>query len=187
MTRYSFEEFKLMFESTEKVTDRRHSHNKTNYSICAAILVAIAFVWKWASEKTDYFFCGLLFILVISFFAFIFCRLWLGQMQDFKNLNTAKFDVLEKMSKDLFFEETPRHTKLISFQPFKKEWEYLKKEGLLKERRGTSALAMGATRIEEFLPKAFMFMFILITIISLLSLVLNPSKSWEGIKFMLHL
>jgi hypothetical protein len=40
--RLSFDEFKLYYESTEKVTDRRLETNRWNYSICIATLVAIA-------------------------------------------------------------------------------------------------------------------------------------------------
>jgi len=40
--RFSFDEFKLYYDSTEKVTDRRLETNRWNYSICVAILVAVA-------------------------------------------------------------------------------------------------------------------------------------------------
>jgi hypothetical protein len=34
----AFDEFKLFYESAEKVTDRRNAANRWNYSICIAIL-----------------------------------------------------------------------------------------------------------------------------------------------------
>lgn len=40
--KYSFEEFKLIYESAEKVTDRRLQTNRWNYVICIAISSAIA-------------------------------------------------------------------------------------------------------------------------------------------------
>lgn len=46
--KHSFDEFKLYYDSTEKVTDRRLDTNRWNYSICIAILVAIATITNWS-------------------------------------------------------------------------------------------------------------------------------------------
>jgi hypothetical protein len=56
--KFSFDEFKLYYESTEKVTDRRLSANTWNYSICIAIIVAIAGIVKW-SAGNPFFYVGL--------------------------------------------------------------------------------------------------------------------------------
>ena len=48
---YSFEEFKLIYESAEKVTDRRLTNNKLNYTICVATVVALGIIWKWSFEN----------------------------------------------------------------------------------------------------------------------------------------
>ena len=50
----SFEEFKLYYESTEKVTERRLSANTWNYSICIAIIVAIAGIVKWSTGNRSF-------------------------------------------------------------------------------------------------------------------------------------
>lgn len=59
---HAFEEFKLFYESAEKVTDRRLSANRWNYSICTAILIAIAGILNWGLSKTSFFlisiYCG---------------------------------------------------------------------------------------------------------------------------------
>ncbi len=62
----SFEEFKLFYESTEKVTDRRNTANTWNYSICTAILGAIAMIINWSVGKPEFIFTGVS-IVVISF------------------------------------------------------------------------------------------------------------------------
>ena len=46
--KHSFDKFKLYYDSTEKVTDRRLDTNRWNYSICIAILVAIATITNWS-------------------------------------------------------------------------------------------------------------------------------------------
>ena len=56
--KYSFEEYKLIYDSAEKVTDRRISNNKTNYSMSIAILAAIAIIWKWAIDNNIHIFPG---------------------------------------------------------------------------------------------------------------------------------
>jgi hypothetical protein len=47
--RVSFDEFKLYYESTEKVTNRRLSANTWNYSICIGMIVAMAGIIKWSA------------------------------------------------------------------------------------------------------------------------------------------
>lgn len=69
---YSFEELKLVYESAEKVTDRRISLNKFNYSICTAVFLAIAFIWNWALTNPKYAYAGILIALVLSIIATIF-------------------------------------------------------------------------------------------------------------------
>jgi len=64
--KYSFEEFKIIYESTEKVTDRRLTNNKLNYTIGVAILVSVGVIWKWSVQNEKYFFLRALTCLSIS-------------------------------------------------------------------------------------------------------------------------
>ena len=67
--KYSFEEFQLYYESTEKVTDRRQNGNKLNYSICVAVLLAIAYIWNWSIDHPKHYLCT--FRLLSSKTAFV--------------------------------------------------------------------------------------------------------------------
>lgn len=87
----SFEEFKLYYESAEKVTERRLSANSWNYSLCVAIVVAIAVMINWTVGNRPFFYVALVGVIVLSLMATFFCSLWLGQIDDFKLLNNAKF------------------------------------------------------------------------------------------------
>lgn len=69
--RHSFEEFKLYYESTEKVTDRRLDTNCWNYSICIATLIAIAVLMKWSLTTASLIWVGFVAVAVLSGMAII--------------------------------------------------------------------------------------------------------------------
>ena len=183
MEKYSFDEYKLVYDSAEKVTDRRLSNNKTNYSISIALLAAIALIWKWTIENDSYFFCGILLVLILAGFAAIFCSLWIGQITDFKKLNQAKFEVINNMASKLKFEIAD----VISYEPFDKEWKRLTEINALQEKAKNSVIALKSTNTEYFIPKAFRIIFLVILIISILAIVLNLEDTWEGLKLLLKL
>src|SRR5205085_7470832 len=108
----SFEEFKLYYESTEKVTDRRLSANTWNYSICLAVVVAIAVIFNWSVGNRPFFYVGLIAVVILCAMAILFCSLWMGQIDDLKHLNNAKFKVLNEMAPRIEFDLShPGHLK----------------------------------------------------------------------------
>jgi len=181
MKKYSFDEYKLVYDSAEKVTDRRLSNNKSNYSISIAILVAIAFVWKWTTDNNEYFFCGTILVLILAGFATVFCSLWIGQITDFKKLNRAKFDVINNMASKLYFENSV----VVSYEPFDKEWKKLIEIDALQAKPKNNIIALKSTNAEYFIPKAFRILFLIIFIISILTILLNLGDTWNGIKLLL--
>ena len=100
----SFEEFKLYYEATEKVTDRRLDTNRWNYSICVAMLVAIAVIMKWSLTTTSLLWAGFAAVAILASMAVLFCAPWIGQIRDFKKLNNAKFSVLNEMAPIIEFD-----------------------------------------------------------------------------------
>lgn len=148
----SFDEYKMYYETTEQVTDRRQAANRWNYSVSIALLVAIAVVFKWSTDKPSNLVAGLLVVEALSVTAIVFCYFWRKEIQSFKSLNAAKFEVLNKMAVRVRFEDG----KLRSDQPFDKEWAILSKTGDAKPvglLRGRLALASSGP--ELFLPIAF--------------------------------
>ena len=103
-TRHSFDEFKLYYESTEKVTDRRLETNRWNYSVCIAIVVAIATITNFSLTNPSLLWVGLAADALLGVMAILFCLLWIGQIRDFKNLNSAKFTVLNEMAPKVEFD-----------------------------------------------------------------------------------
>lgn len=185
--KYSFEEFKLVYESTEKVTDRRLTNNKQNYTIGVAILVSIGIIWKWSVENEKYFFCGLLLVLLLSGLAILFCFLWIGQIKDFKKLNAAKFDVINEMTEKLYFDCSDTQIDLKSYKPFSKEWEKLTRINALQEVHRGNLIALKSSNTEFFIPMAFRIIFIVIMFASITTIIINPNEAWQGLQYLMHL
>lgn len=172
-TRLSFDEFKLYYDSTEKVTDRRLETNRWNYSICIAILIAIATITNWSLSNPALTWVGLAADALLSVMAILFCALWIGQIRDFKNLNNAKFAVLNDMAPSVDFDiENPGA--VTSFCPFDKEWKKLTELHALQEVGRSNVIALKSSNIEYFIPKAFAALFLAI----LVTLVLLASTHW---------
>jgi hypothetical protein len=166
--RYSFDEFKLYYDSTEKVTDRRLETNRWNYSICIATLVAIAVLTKWSLAEISLVWVGLVAVALLSLMAIVFCALWVDQIKDFKKLNTAKFMVLNQMAPRLEF-DTDNPGAVVSFLPFEREWEAMKALNALDEIGDSKIIALKSSNIEYFVPKAFAFVFA--TVLSVLTVI----------------
>ena len=179
---YSFEEFKLIYDSAEKVTDRRIALNKFNYSICTAIFLSIAFLWNWSLTNAEYDLAGVFMVMILSIIASIFTFYWIRQIKDYKSLNNAKFNVINGMSENLFFPNESGDIKIDSFEPFKKEWEELKVLSALQEKKKFRIIALKSSNLEYFIPKAFRVIFITMSLFSFLSVALNFGEFVESIR-----
>lgn len=169
-TPVSFDEFKLYYESAEKVTERRLSTNRWNYSVCTAILLAVGGVLSWSTSRDSFRFIGAIGSLFLAGMAVFFCNYWISQIDDFKALNTAKFGLLNKMAPHVIFDGSGTTSAARSFEPFQKEWKDLEAARALQPKRGPMqrALALKSTRQEYFLPKAFRVLFV-ITFVTILA------------------
>jgi hypothetical protein len=175
--KHSFDEFKLYYDSTEKVTDRRLDTNRWNYSICIAILVAIATITNWTLTNPVLLWAGVAADVLLSIMAILFCALWIGQIRDFKNLNNAKFNVLNEMAPNVEFDAT-HPGQIISFCPFDKEWKKLSELQALQEVGRSNIVALKSSNIEYFIPKAFaaLFFAVLVTLASIIASHWPPSS-----------
>lgn len=172
-SRHSFDEFKLYYESTEKVTDRRLDTNRWNYSICIAILVAIATITNWSLSNPRLLWVGLVADGLLCLMAVLFCTLWIGQIRDFKNLNNAKFTVLNEMAPTVDFDASNPGA-ITSFCPFDKEWKKLSELSALQEVGRSNLIALKSSNIEYFIPKAFAALFVAI----MLALIIVVVDNW---------
>lgn len=185
-TSCSFEEFKLIHESAEKVTDRRLTKNSQNYSISVGITLAVAVIANWSISNPRYRFSGFTLIAVVSGMASVYAKLWLRQILDFKLLNTAKFEVLNEMAPFIEFPSKDNGNKcMTSYQPFKREWEIMKRMSALQNTKTFGFKALRSTSEELFVPNAFFVIFVTTTIVSILAILLNIHKFVEGWKSLL--
>ncbi len=184
-TKVSFDEFKLFYESTEKVTDRRLSANTWNYSICIAIVVAIASIITWSAKNAPFFYVGLLPIFVLSIMAILFCSLWTRQIADFKYLNNAKFKVLNDMAPHIEF-DVSHPNQLTSFCPFEKEWQKMEEVKAAVEVGQHKIIALKSSSIELFIPKAFKLLFSFINVSILIVIIFNWNSFINAWKSILH-
>jgi hypothetical protein len=168
----SFDEFKLYYESTEKVTDRRLDTNRWNYSACAAILVGLAAIVKWGVVSSEIRWVGVTAVALLCTMAVLFCQLWLAQIRDFKKLNDAKFEVLNQMAPLLDFDPS-NPNRVRSYQPFEREWNRLKDEGAVNKVRKLNIIALKSSHMEQFIPRAFQLVFVTV-LVALVCLVLAP-------------
>ncbi|MCA9921110.1 MAG: hypothetical protein KC421_01995 [Anaerolineales bacterium] len=171
-SQYAFEEFQLFYESAEKVTDRRLETNRWNYSICTAIASVIGLIVSWSLANQSFLLVAILGAIILSIMAILFCTLWILQIQDFKQLNNAKFNVLNKMAPKVRFSNSLEDER-ISFTPFVKEWDELKNTKAVQEMYSTKIVALKSSNIEYAIPQAFRLLFVFIIIGALIILVLN--------------
>ncbi|PML25634.1 MULTISPECIES: RipA family octameric membrane protein [Vibrio] len=170
--RVAFDEFKLFYDSTEKVTDRRNAANRWNYSICIAILGAIAAVISWSLGKPPFLVTGIIIVVLLAGMAALYCTLWVGQIRDLKELNNAKFTVLNEMASFVSFGDG-NSEKLVSYRPFEKEWDELIKAKVAQEVKNINIIALKSSNIEYLIPKAFRVLFVLIIFVV-------PLEGWRN-------
>lgn len=183
---YSFEEYKMYYESAEKVTDRRLSINKANYSIGTAILLGIGAAWAWSIANSSYTFMVLSVSAVLSLVAVIFTSLWIDQVKDYKSLNAAKFEVLNEMSHGLAFGDKENALNLVSYSPFEKEWTKLQASKAVRKGRFYHIVALSSSDLEFFVPRCFRIIFAVVFMLSILPLLWRWDLFFEVWRKFLH-
>lgn len=154
---YSFQEFRLMYESAERVTDRRLGMNRTNYTICLGVVIGIGLTTDWAVNHSEYFYWGMAAIMALTALGILFCIGWINQIRDFKNLNSAKFQVMAEMTAHMRF-ETEYGELPVSSRPFDREWEILQNTQNALTQHGPSK-ALSSTTVEYLLPRGLILVY----------------------------
>lgn len=184
--RYPVEEYRLFYESAEKVTERRLAANRFNYSICTALLLAVVYMVNWSRTNLQYSYLGLLFACLLSALATVFCYYWLKQINDFKQLNNAKFQVLQQMAPRVWFGPACPEN-LSSAEPFKEEWRIMEENQELILLRTGKLTVLGSSNAELFIPKAFIFCFVALFIVSLVPIAFHFGEFWDGMRSVVNL
>lgn len=163
----NFEEYKMYLDTAERVTDRRLELNKTNASLSLLILTGIGAISSWAFGKAEVQPFAVVIVGMISLLAAIFTRWWFKQIVSYKDLNNAKFTVLEEMAPKVCFEADGAKL-CVSYEPFRREWQVY--QSILDEKRGLSRFspgrALSASLSEVTVPAVFFASFLMIFAIS---------------------
>lgn len=119
-------------EMANSISQRRDTMNNIFITLNLAIMAAVSVVWNIKS------------ILILAA-GIVVCILWILFIRNYKLLNTAKFEVINDIEKEL------------PCQPFNNEWDKLK--CTKKYRDGT--------KLERLLPIMFILLYIVATAIIL--------------------
>lgn len=159
---YSFEEFRLMYQSTELVSDRKINFTRANSSLCMAIIAGQGIGASWAYQKADVEPIAAVTILIVSLLGIVFCLYWNGQLWAFKDLNSAKFKVLEEMAGRVVFPDY-KDLAIRSMNPFFREYQILDDAKKLARARGNKA--QRANFAETIVPKSFLAFFVITAVL----------------------
>ena len=117
-------------EMANATSQRRDSMNNIFVTLNLAIIAAVSFVWDIKS----------LFLLVAGV---VVCVIWLKFIRNFKLLNTAKFEVINMIERQL------------PVAPFNDEWKKLQQTNKYSD----------GTKLERILPWTFIVLYIIAAII----------------------
>lgn len=135
---YSFEEFRMMYESTECVSDRKIAFMRNNSQLCLAIIAGQGIAAHWSFDETANMEWAIAFtVMVIGALGVFFCLYWVDQLKNLRALNAAKFAVLNEMSGYVVFPEYDDKARNIrSKNPFQREWEIMQKDKVVVVKEG---------------------------------------------------
>jgi hypothetical protein len=101
-----FEQYKLMVDTSQKLSDRRLSTNSYLFTINSSLVTVLGVLATLLKDRK--------MLAVIPAVGFLLAIAWMLLLTSFKRLNTAKFDVIHEL-------ETHLPARL-----FYMEWEYMK-------------------------------------------------------------
>lgn len=126
------EQYKMCVEMADRVSTRRSQANSFYISLLSAPPTLLTLVDKQSSSESR----SILF-LFIAILGLTSCFIWYANIQSYKQLNSAKFNVINEMER------------FLPFPCFAREWEVLISEKLKrKEYRQLTA-------VEKFIPLIF--------------------------------
>lgn len=155
---YSFEEFRMMYESTECVSDRKINFMRNNSQLCVAIIAGQGIAASWTFENQQMEWMIAITVLVIGILGIFFCRYWATQLDNLTSLNAAKFQVLEEMASYVVFPDYKERT-IRSKNPFVREYEIMQARRKVIEEGGRKVPI--ASEAERTVPQCFLAFFAL--------------------------
>lgn len=148
------EQYKLCVKMADEVSSRRSNANNFFLTLNTLLITAIGILAKLGSSFIAFNFW---WIVISSFAGVLFCICWFSCIRSYKELNEAKFKVINLVEKKL------------PVAAFKVEWDYLTK--------GKKTVKYPhLTRIERWVPVVFVVLYAVLIGITLTLAFFGDSK-----------
>jgi hypothetical protein len=149
------EQYKMMFESTQKVTEQRLTVNNLFFTLTASIISVAAIVGK----TFEFSVTGTIGMLLLTILALIVTYYWEKLINSYGRLNTGKFKVIDKIEKQL-------RTNM-----FEDEWKILLNDVKYESN----------TETEKNIVKNFRMVIYVVVVAELVYLIVLFLKNWASI------
>lgn len=145
------EQYKLYVEMADRVSQRRDQSNRFYVTIVSALAAIVVIIARFGVPENG----ALLEVafLVIGLFGLALSVIWHFKIRSYRTLNSAKFDIINSMEKQL------------PYAGYSKEWEILSNPPLGRPQY------QQLTRVEQFVPVIFMALFAALTIYAIYLLI----------------
>ena len=134
------DQYRLYVEMMDRNAERRQNSNSFFFSLSAGLFAAVAFLY---SKDTDDSIRPFTWVVALSGVPISF--FWQRLIGSYRNLGTAKFEVIHQMEKHL------------PFAPYTAEWQFL-------EEGKNSAKYLPLTHLEVWIPRCFLGAFMLVAV-----------------------
>lgn len=134
------DQYRIFVEMMDRIADRRQRANSFFFSLSAGLFAAIAFLY---SKETDESLRQLTWIIALA--GVPISLFWHRLIESYRNLATAKFEVIHQMEE------------YLPFTPYSTEWKVL-------EEGKSRAKYLPLTHLEVWVPRFFVAAFLALTL-----------------------
>lgn len=147
--KHLLEQYKICVETADKISSRRSAANNFFLSINTLLFTAIGLLSRLGSGFTTFTF---VWVVVASAAGILFCWTWLSTIQCYRKLNSAKFEVINKIEQKL------------PVKAFETEWAILTADDMTEKYPQL-------TQVERWVPKIFTLLYLVLALIAIISTV----------------
>jgi hypothetical protein len=139
-TDHLLEQYKLYVESADKISDRRSLSNNFFLSINAVLLSGIGVALGTQTRGTS------IFPIFTSLSGILFCIAWVQMVKSYRNLNRAKFEVIQEMER------------VLPAKMFTVEWTKFKSRDAVERSKEL-------TDVEKIVPLMFILCYLILGVL----------------------
>jgi len=145
--KHLLEQYKLCVEMADEISSRRCTANNFFLSVNTILITATGILSRFGSSFATF---SLWWVVITSLAGILFCWTWLVTIQCYRDLNEAKFKIINAIEQKL------------PVAAFDVEWAQLNPEN--KTTRYPQL-----TKVERWVPRIFIFLYVVLMVIGLVS------------------